>query len=92
MERPRKKPRSTKEKIAFDNDDLEGTTQPHDDALVATLKIGGFIIKRVMIDQGSGVKIMYLDLYKGLGLKVEDLTKYDTPLVGFDGKMVMLEV
>jgi len=45
-----------------------------------------------MIDQGSGVKIMYLDLYKGLGLKVEDLTKYDTQLVGFDGKMVMLEV
>ena len=92
MERPRKKPRSTKEKIAFDNDDLEGTTQPHDDALVVTLRIGGFLIKRVMIDQGSGVKIMYLDLYKGLGLKVEDLTKYDTPLVGFDGKMVMLEV
>ena len=92
MERPRKKPRSTKEKIAFDNDDLEGTTQSHDDALVVTLKIGGFLIKRVMIDQGSGVKIMYLDLYKGLGLKVEDLTKYDTPLVGFDGKMVMLEV
>ena len=92
MERPRKKPRSTKEKIAFDNDDLEGTTQSHDDALVVTLKIGGFLIKRVMIDQGSGVKIMSLDLYKGLGLKVEDLTKYDTSLVGFDGKMVMLEV
>lgn len=44
-----------------------------------------------MIDQGNGVKIMYLDLYKGLGLKVEDLTKYDTPLVGFDGKMVIPE-
>ena len=33
---------------------------------------------------------MYLDLYKGLGLKDEDLTKYDTPLMGFNGKMVML--
>ena len=28
-------------------------------------------MKRVMIDQGSGVKIMYPDLYKGLGLKDE---------------------
>ena len=91
MERPRKKPQSTKEKIAFDNNDLEGTTKPHDHALVVTHRIGGFLIKRVMIDQGNGVKIMYLDLYKGLGLKVEDLTKYDTPLVGFDGKMVIPE-
>lgn len=27
--------------------------------------------------------------YKVLGLRDEDLTKYDTPLVGFDRKMVM---
>lgn len=30
------------------------------------------------------------DLYKGLRLKDEDLTKYDTLLVGFGGKMVIL--
>ena len=34
---------------------------------------------------------MYPDLYKGLGLKPEDLSKYDTPLVGFYGKVVMPE-
>ena len=43
-----------------------------------------------MIDQGNGVETMYLDLYKGLGLRDEDLTKYDTLLVGFDKKIVML--
>ena len=32
---------------------------------------------------------MYLDLYKGLGLKPGDLSEYDTLLVGFDGKMVI---
>ena len=32
---------------------------------------------------------MYPDLYKGLGLKQEDLTKYDTSLVGFNGKIVV---
>ena len=32
---------------------------------------------------------MYPDLYKGLGLRDEDLTKYDMPLVGFDKKMVI---
>lgn len=32
---------------------------------------------------------MYPNLYKGLGLKVEDLSKYITPLVGFNGKVVV---
>lgn len=40
-------------------------------------------MKRVMVDQESGAEIMYLDLYKGLGLKPKDLNKYDTPLIGF---------
>ena len=34
---------------------------------------------------------MYSDLYRRLGLKKEDLSKYDTPLMGFDGRMVILE-
>ena len=46
-------------------------------------------MKRVLVDQGSGVEIMYLDLYKGLNLKSEDLTAYDSPLVSFDGKVVI---
>lgn len=44
-----------------------------------------------MIDQGSGAEIMYPDLYNGLGLKLEDLSKYDIPLVGLDGKIVVPE-
>ena len=66
-----------------------GTSQPHDGVLIVTLRIRGFLMKRVMTDQGSGAEILYSNLYKGLGLKAEDLKKYDTPLVGFDGKMVI---
>ena len=32
---------------------------------------------------------MYPDLYKGLNLKSEDLTSYDSPLVGFNGKVAI---
>ena len=32
---------------------------------------------------------MYPDLYKGLGLKPENLTTYSSPLVSFEGKMVV---
>ena len=91
-ERPsKKKLKYTRELIAFNDDDLEGTIQPHDDTLVVTTGINGFIVKRVLIDQGSGAEVMYPDLFRGLGLKNEDLSKYDTPLVGFDGQMVILE-
>ena len=44
-----------------------------------------------MIDQGSGADMMYLDLFKGLGLKNEDLLKYNTPLVEFNGQVVILK-
>ena len=64
-----------------------GTIQPHDDALVVTFRIGGYDVKRVMVDQGNGVEIMYPDLYRGLNLKPENLTAYDSPLVSFDGKV-----
>ena len=70
---------------------MEGTIQPHDEALVVTAKINVFIVKRVMVDQGSGADVMYLDLFKGLRLKKEDLSRYDVPLVRFDGQVVIPE-
>ena len=75
--------------MSFSEEDKVRTIQPHDDALVVTLKIGGYDVKRVMVDQGSGAEIMYPDLYNGLRLKLEDLTAYDSPLVSFDGKVVI---
>ena len=56
---------------------------------MVTLKIGGYDTRRVLVDQGSAVKIMYPDLYKGLNLKPEDLTAYESPLVSFEGKTVI---
>ena len=91
-EQPSKtKLKHTREPIAFNDDDMEGTIQPHDDALVVTARINGFMVKKVLIDQGSGAEVMYPDLFKGLDLKNEDLSKYDTPLMGFDGRMVIPE-
>ena len=57
--------------------------------MVVTLRIGGYDVKRIMIDQGGAVEIMYLDLYKGLGLKPKNLMTYSSPLISFEGKMVV---
>ena len=75
--------------LSSSNEDKLGTIQPHNDALVVTLRIDGYDVKRVMIDQGSAVEIMYPNLYKGLGLKPENLTAYNSPLLSFEGKMVV---
>ncbi|XP_030963365.1 uncharacterized protein LOC115984482 [Quercus lobata] len=80
---------STTPLIGFTEEDKQGTIQPHDDALVVTLRIGGYDVKRVLVDQGSAVEVMYPDLYKGLNLKQEDLSPYDSPLVSFEGKIVI---
>ena len=74
---------------SFSNEDKVDTIQLHDDTLVVTLRIEGYDVKRVLMDQDSGTKIMYPDLYKWLNLKPEDLTSYDSPLLGFDGKVLI---
>ena len=75
--------------MGFSDEDKIGTIQPHDDALVITLRSGGYDVKRVMVDQGSVAEIMYLDLYKRLSLRAEDLTPYSSPLVSFEGKVIV---
>ena len=75
--------------MGFSDEDKIGTIQPHDDALVITLRIGGYDVRRVMVDQGNTTEIMHPDLYKGLGLRAEDLTPYSSPLVSFEGKVII---
>ena len=75
--------------LSFSEEDKIGTIQPHDDVLIITLWIGGYDVKRVMVDDGSGVEIMYPDLFKGLKLRPEDLSPYSSPSMSFDGKTIM---
>ena len=56
---------------------------------MVVLRIGGYDVKMVMIDQGSAADIMYTNLYRGLNLKLENLTAYSSPLVSFEGKVVV---
>ena len=75
--------------LGFSDEDKVRTIQLYDDALVVTLRIGGYNVKRVLIDQGSAVEIMYPDLYKGLNLRSKDLTTYDSLLVSFEGMTII---
>ena len=74
--------------LSFLDEDKVETLQPHDDALVVTLRIGGYDVKRVLVGQSSSAEIMYPNLFKELKLRTEDLACYDSPLIRFDGKIV----
>ena len=56
---------------------------------MVVIRIKGYDVKRVLVNQGSGVEIIYPNLYNGLNLKLEDLERYDSPLMGFDSRMVV---
>ncbi|XP_065636447.1 uncharacterized protein LOC136070429 [Quercus suber] len=87
--RPKKAKLSTSLVLGFSEEDKRGTIQPHDDALVVTIRIGGYDVRRVMVDEGSAAEVMYPDLFRGLNLKPKDLTAYSSPLVGFKGRSVV---
>ena len=77
--------------MGFSDEDKIGTIQSHDDALVIILRIEGYDVKRVMVDQGSAAEIMYPDLFKGLNLRAEDPMPYSSPLISFEGKVIILK-
>ena len=85
---PKRVKRNSHPVLSFSEEDKVRTIQPHDDALLITLRIGGYDVKRVMINGGSAAEIMYPDLYKGLKLKPEDLLPYSSPLMSFNGKLI----
>ncbi|XP_028120278.1 uncharacterized protein LOC114317728 [Camellia sinensis] len=72
--------------ICFSSRDLERIQAPHNDALVVTLRIRDFDVKRILIDHGSSVEIMYYDAFKQLKLQDTDLALITSPLVGFNSQ------
>ncbi|XP_059310120.1 uncharacterized protein LOC132061295 [Lycium ferocissimum] len=54
--------------ITFDDKDMEGIVQPHNDALVIAVLVNKFRIKRVLIDPGSSANIIRWRVIEQLGL------------------------
>ena len=77
---PKKLRKESTEEIVFTDHDLEGVQLPHSDALVVTMRVVNFDVKRILIDPGSSAEIMYDSLFKGLGFKHEDLDRKVDPL------------
>jgi hypothetical protein len=80
-QRPQKNVKMDDQVISFSEDDAKGIHQPHDDALVVTMTIAGFITRRVLIDNRSSADIIYLLAYQEMKIDKERLRPIDIPLV-----------
>ncbi|XP_028122002.1 uncharacterized protein LOC114319191 [Camellia sinensis] len=72
--------------LSFSTKDLERVQMLHNDALVVTLRVKDFDIKRILIDQGSLVETMYYDAFKQMKLEDKALVPATSPLVGFNSQ------
>ena len=62
--------------------------QPHNDPLAIMLNLEGFNTKRILVDNGSSVDIIYLPAFQQLRLDPRRLRPFDSPLVSFSGDRV----
>ncbi|KAL2466991.1 Uncharacterized protein Adt_42842 [Abeliophyllum distichum] len=77
--------------ITFNDDDLEGVTCPHDDALVIVADITDFDVKSVLVDNGSAADVMSWEVFLGLKISPSKIKPVTTPLHGFGGATVIPE-
>ncbi|XP_057972687.1 uncharacterized protein LOC131160822 [Malania oleifera] len=73
---------------AHKSGDEEGVQQPHNDALVLSLLVANYKVRRVLIDNESSENIMFWSVLEGMKIGKKQLKPISTPLVGFGGDVV----
>ncbi|XP_021714595.1 uncharacterized protein LOC110682521 [Chenopodium quinoa] len=65
-----------------ESDAVEG----HHDGLVISLPVGSYMIKRILVDNGSSTNIIMLDTLKHMNIDEKNIVNKSTMLVGFSGE------
>ncbi|XP_056850749.1 uncharacterized protein LOC130500070 [Raphanus sativus] len=75
------------DEISFTSREQERVLAPHHDALVISLSIANFLVKRILVDNGSSSNIIFHSAFADLGLEPIALTRKAAPLAGFSGEV-----
>ncbi|XP_026421422.1 uncharacterized protein LOC113317485 [Papaver somniferum] len=65
-------------------DDVEEDMEDHSDPLVLTLPISGWTVKKILIDGGSSVNVLFYDTFKRMKLNDEQLISSYYTIYGFN--------
>ncbi|XP_076960954.1 uncharacterized protein LOC143637445 [Bidens hawaiensis] len=86
-DRPTKTSILTKERIiSFDESDRVDVQDPHHDSLVITLYVANHYVRRILVDGGSSVNIIQLDVLKKINIPEDEIVPSSSVLVGFSGE------
>ncbi|XP_074352624.1 uncharacterized protein LOC141691765 [Apium graveolens] len=84
--RPRANPSPV---ISFSDDNYRpGLIEGHQDALVITTRVGNNTVKKMLVDNGSSVDVLYHHAFSRMDLGDRRLENARTPLYGFTGNEV----
>ncbi|XP_021991426.1 uncharacterized protein LOC110888195 [Helianthus annuus] len=72
--------------ISFDEDDRVDIQDPHHDGLVITLFISNYFVHKILIDGGSSVNIIQLDVLKRMNIPKSEIVPRSSVLIGFSGE------
>ncbi|KAL0387521.1 UNVERIFIED_CONTAM: hypothetical protein Sradi_2633900 [Sesamum radiatum] len=76
------------EEISFNLQDMDPMRNQNNDALVISATLSNFLVKKILVDSGSSVDIIFYDVYVQLGIDNAQLRKVNTPLIDFSGEMI----
>ncbi|KAL0430064.1 UNVERIFIED_CONTAM: Retrovirus-related Pol polyprotein from transposon [Sesamum radiatum] len=74
--------------ITFSEEDEQGVIFPHEDAVVITAIISNIEVKRILVDSGSSVDVIFSETYERMGLDKNLIVPQETTLMGFEGSIV----
>ena len=72
----------------FTNIDFHGVDEQQDDLMIIIIELENFAIKKVLIDQGNSLDILYWTTYQKLQLPPTAMIPYDEPIYSFSGEKV----
>ncbi|KAM1776045.1 hypothetical protein ACFX15_042039 [Malus domestica] len=74
--------------ICFYLEEERGIIYPHNDPLIVEAHIANFDVKRILIDTGASVNIMFAEAFKALNVAEHLLDRSISPLINFSGDIV----
>ncbi|XP_077219763.1 uncharacterized protein LOC143853953 [Tasmannia lanceolata] len=77
--------------ISFSDADLDNLILPHDDALVITMFVANWELKKILVDNGSLADILYYHALKQMVIGDDRLRPANSDLFRFSGEVVKVE-